>query len=156
MKIKVGQQAPDFTLHASDKTEVSLSAQKGSNVLLLFFPLAFTGVCTAELCNVRDNITAYNTANAKVFGISVDSTYTLARYKEDQHLNFTLLSDFNKDVSASYGSLYDAFNGWMKGVSKRSAFVVDKEGIVQYAEVLESAGDMPNFEAINAALAALH
>ncbi len=156
MKIEVGQQAPDFTLHASDKTEVSLSAQKGNNVLLLFFPQAFTGVCTKELCSVRDNIALYNNANAKVFGISVDSPFTLAKFKEDQHLNFPLLSDFNKDVSAAYGSLYDAFIGWMKGVSKRSAFVIDKEGIVQYAEVLESAGDMPNFEAINAALAALH
>ena len=145
MNIEVGRQAPDFTLHASDKTEVSLSAQKGSNVLLLFFPLAFTGVCTKELCNVRDNIAAYNSANAKVFGISVDSTYTLAKYKEEQNLNFTLLSDFNKDVSELYGAIYDAFGGWMKGVSKRSAFVIDKEGIVQYAEVLESAGDLPDF-----------
>ena len=156
MKIEVGQQAPDFTLHASDKSEVSLSAQKGSNVLLLFFPQAFTGVCTKELCSVRDNIAVYNSANAKVFGISVDSPFTLAKFKEDQHLNFPLLSDFNKDVSSAYGSLYDAFIGWMKGVSKRSAFVIDKEGVVQYAEVLESAGDVPNFEAINATLAGLN
>jgi len=156
MKIEVGQQAPDFTLHASDKTEVSLSAQKGNNVLLLFFPQAFTGVCTKELCSVRDNIAAYNNVNAKVFGISVDSPFTLAKFKEEQHLNFPLLSDFNKNVSESYGCLYEAFIGWMKGVSKRSAFVINGEGIVKYAEVLESAGDMPNFEAINAALASLN
>lgn len=156
MKIEVGQQAPDFTLHASDKSEVNLSAHKGSNVLLLFFPLAFTGVCTKELCSVRDNIAAYNSANAKVFGISVDSPQTLTRFKEEQHLNFPLLSDFNKDVSAAYGSLYDAFIGWMKGVSKRAAFVIDKEGIVRYAEVLERASDMPDFEAINGALATLN
>lgn len=156
MKIEVGQQAPDFTLHASDKTEVSLSAQKGNSVLLLFFPQAFTGVCTKELCSVRDNIAVYNSANATVFGISVDSPFTLAKFKEEQHLNFQLLSDFNKEVSGAYGALYDAFIGWMKGVSKRAAFVIDKEGVVQYAEVLESAGDMPNFEAINAALAPLN
>lgn len=155
MTIEVGQQAPDFILHDSERKEVSLSAQKGSNVLLLFFPQAFTGVCTKELCSVRDNIASFNNANAKVFGISVDSPFTLAKFKEEQHLNFPLLSDFNKEVSATYGTIYDAFIGWMKGVSKRSAFVIDKEGIVQYAEVLESAGDIPNFEAINAALAAL-
>ncbi len=156
MKIDLGQQAPDFTLHASDKSEVSLSAQKGNNVLLLFFPQAFTGVCTKELCSVRDNIAQYNSVHAIVFGISVDSPFTLSKFKEEQNLNFTLLSDFNKEVSESYGCLYDAFIGWMKGVSKRSAFVIDKEGLVKYAEVLESAGDMPNFEAINKVLSALN
>ncbi|HRI20010.1 MAG TPA: redoxin domain-containing protein [Panacibacter sp.] len=156
MKIEVGQQAPDFTLHASDKSEVSLYAQRGNNVLLLFFPQAFTGVCTKELCSVRDNIAAYNSVNAKVFGISVDSPFTLSKFKEEQHLNFPLLSDFNKEVSDNYGCLYEAFIGWMKGVSKRSAFVIDKEGTVKYAEVLESAGDLPNFEAINSVLAGLN
>src|SRR3954454_8083455 len=146
MKIQVNQQAPDFTLHDTEKKVVSLSEQKGHNVLLLFFPLAFTSVCTAELCSVRDNIAVYNNANARVFGISVDSPQTLAKFKEAQHLNFPLLSDFNKEASASYGCLYDAFIGWMKGVSKRSAFIVDKEGIIQYAEVLENAGDLPDFE----------
>ncbi len=156
MKIEVGQQAPDFTLHAADKSEVSLSAQKGNNVLLLFFPQAFTGVCTKELCSVRDNISLYNSVYANVFGISVDSPFTLSKFKEEQKLNFALLSDFNKEVSDSYGCLYDAFIGWMRGVSKRSAFVIDKEGVVKYAEVLESAGDMPNFEAINTVLAGLN
>ena len=156
MKIQVGHQAPVFSLHASDKSEVSLAAQKGNNVLLLFFPVAFTSVCTKELCNVRDNIAAYNNANAKVFGISVDSPFTLAKFKEEQQLNFPLLSDFNKEVSTSYGCLYDTFIGWMKGVSKRAAFVIDKNGLAQYAEVLENAGDMPDFEAINSALASLN
>jgi glutaredoxin-dependent peroxiredoxin len=155
MSIQKGQQAPDFTLKDSERNEVSLSAQKGKNVLLLFFPQAFTGVCTTELCNVRDNIASYNNANANVFGISVDSPFTLAKFKEEQKLNFPLLSDFNKDVSSNYGALYDVFIGWMKGVSKRSAFVIDREGVIQYAEVLESAGDLPNFEAINQALADL-
>jgi glutaredoxin-dependent peroxiredoxin len=123
---------------------------------LLFFPLAFTTVCTKELCSVRDNITMYNDANAKVFGISVDSPQTLAKFRENQHLNFSLLSDFNKEASAIFDCLYDVFSGWMKGVSKRSAFIIDKNGIVQYAEVLENSGDLPNFEAINKTLALLY
>ena len=120
-----------------------------------FFPMAFTGVCTTELCNVRDNIAAYNNANAQVLGISVDSPFTLTKFKEEQKLNFPLLSDFNKEVSAAYGAFYDVFIGWMKGVSKRSAFVIDGAGVVRYAEVLESAGDLPNFEAISNTLTAL-
>ncbi len=156
MKIEIGQQAPDFTLHTSNKeVSITLSEQRGKNVLLLFFPQAFTGVCTKELCSIRDNIAQYNNANATVFGISVDSPFTLAKFKEEQNLNFELLSDFNKEVSTAYGSIYDAFIGWMRGVSKRSAFIIDKEGIVRYAEVLESAGDLPDFEAINSTLASL-
>jgi len=148
MKINIGGEAPDFTLFDSQKNKITLSEQKGQNVLLLFFPLAFTSTCTAELCSVRDNISFYNDVHAKVFGISVDSLQTLAKYKEDQKLNFTLLSDFNKDVSAAYGSLYEMFGYNMKGVSKRSAFIIDKNGIVRYAEVLENAGEQPNFEKI--------
>jgi peroxiredoxin len=118
--------------------------------------MAFTGVCTTELCNIRDNIAVYNSANAQVLGISVDSPFTLAKFKAEQNLNFPLLSDFNKEVSADYGAIYDAFIGWMKGVSKRSAFVIDATGVIQYAEVLESAGDLPDFEAINAILTKLN
>ncbi len=154
MKIEVGQQAPDFTLFDSDKQPVTLSGLKGNNVLLLFFPQAFTGVCTTELCNIRDNIANYNNANAKVLGISVDSVFTLAKFKEEQKLNFPLISDFNKEVSTTYDTIFDVFPVFgMKGVSKRSAFVIDKEGVVKYAEVLESPGDLPNFEAINTTLA---
>ncbi|MFY8129258.1 MAG: redoxin domain-containing protein [Chitinophagaceae bacterium] len=157
MSITTGTVAPIFTLPTTVMNEkVSLENLKGKNVLLLFFPMAFTGVCTKELCSVRDNIAQYNNANATVLGISVDSPFTLAKFKEEQGLNFDLLSDFNKEVSTSYGAIYDSFIGWMKGVSKRSAFVIDKDGIVQYAEVLESAGDLPNFEAINATLASLN
>ena len=155
MKIDIGNQAPDFTLYDSEKNKITLSDQQGQNVLLLFFPLAFTSTCTAELCSVRDNISFYNKVNAKVFGISVDSLQTLARFKTDQQLNFTLLSDFNKEVSSAYGSLYEMFGYNMKGVSKRSAFVIDKEGIVRYAEVLENAGEQPNFSKITLALEAL-
>ena len=150
--IKVGQQAPDFTLYDSDKQKVTLSSYKGKNVLLLFFPQAFTGTCTKELCSTRDNIAVYNDANAQVFGISVDSVFTLGKYKEEQHLNFPLLSDFNKTTSTEYGSLYDSFVFDMKGVSKRSAFVVDKQGVIRYAEVLETATDLPDFTAIQKVL----
>jgi len=152
MKIEIGQKAPDFTLYASDKSKVTLSELKGKNVLLLFFPLAFTSTCTEELCSVRDNIAWYNNVNASVFGISVDTLHTLAKYKQEQQLNFTLLSDFNKDVSRAYDTIYEQFGYNMKGVSKRSAFVIDKEGIVRYAEVLENAGLIPDFTAINKTL----
>ena len=155
MKIEPGQAAPDFTLFDSTKNKVTLSDLRGQNVLLLFFPLAFTSTCTAELCSVRDNISFYNNVNAKVFGISVDSLHTLAKYKADQNLNFTLLSDFNKEVSSLYGSLYETFGYNMKGVSKRSAFVIDGKGIIRYAEILENAGEQPNFRNITLTLETL-
>lgn len=152
MAIQIGQSAPDFTLFDSDKNPVQLSAQQGNNVLLLFFPQSFTGVCTKELCSIRDNIALYNDAHAKVFGISVDSVFTLGKFKEEQQLNFPLLSDFNKKVSELYDTIYHDWILDMKGVSKRSAFLIDRKGVVQYAEVLESAGDIPDFEKINAKL----
>jgi peroxiredoxin len=152
MALEIGQYAPDFTLFDTEKKEITLSEQKGQNILLLFFPLAFTSVCTAELCAVRDNFKVYESLNAKPFGISVDSLYTLAKYKEDQNLNFTLLSDFNKEVSKAYGALYETFGFGMRGVSKRAAFVIDESGIIRYTEVLEKAGLQPNFVAIKETL----
>jgi peroxiredoxin len=101
MAIQPGQIAPDFTLYDTTKTKLTLSDLKGENVLLLFFPLAFTSTCTKELCAVRDDIATYERANARVLAISVDSPQTLAKFKEEQRLNFTLLSDFNKEVSAA-------------------------------------------------------
>lgn len=155
MKINIGQPAPDFSLYDETKNKITLSSLKGSNVLLLFFPQAFTSVCTKELCGVRDNIALYNNANAKVFGISVDSVFTLAQFKEAQHYNFPLLSDFNKEVSQAYGAIYENWILEMKGVSKRAAFVIDGNGTVQYAEVLENAGDVPDFAQIEKTLAGL-
>ena len=152
MPLTIGQPAPNFTLFDSEKKEITLSSLKGRPVLLLFFPLAFTSTCTKELCSVRDTISWYNDINAEVLGISVDALHTLAKYKEDQQLNFTLLSDFNKDVSRLYQTIYEQYGYNMKGVSKRSAFVIDKEGIMQYAEVLENAGEIPDFEKIRAVL----
>jgi glutaredoxin-dependent peroxiredoxin len=155
MKIRTGQAAPDFTLYSSEKTKVTLSDSRGKTVLLLFFPLAFTGVCTKELCFIRDNISLYESVSAHVMAISVDSPQTLAKFKQDQQLNFTLLSDFNKEVSALYGCLYEVFSLEMKGVSKRSAFVITREGTVEYAEVLENAGELPDFDAIQKVLKTL-
>ena len=156
MKIEVGSIAPDFSLYSSEKEKVSLGDYKDKNVVLLFFPLAFTGVCTKELCNVRDNIGVYNNSKANVLAISVDSPQTLAKFKEDQKLNFLLLSDFNKTVSEKYGCLYETFSMNMKGVSKRSAFVIDQEGRIRYAEVLENAGEEPDYEAIEKCLTLLN
>ena len=157
MSITIGSQAPDFSLYDSDKNKVSLSDFRGNkNVLLLFFPMAFTGTCTDELCAVRDDIATYSNVNAQVLGISVDSVFTLAKYKEEQSYNFPLLSDFNKEVSTAYETIYESFTPMnMKGVGKRSAFIIDKNGIVQYEEVLESAGDLPNFTVINKKLESL-
>ena len=148
MHIEIGQLAPAFKLYDSQKQLVSLSDYSGKNVLLLFFPLAFTSVCTAELCSVRDNIALYSNMNSDVLGISVDSLYTLAAFKKEQHLNFPLLSDFNKEISTAYGTLYETFSFGMKGVSKRAAFIVDAEGKIAYAEVLDNAGEQPDFNAI--------
>jgi glutaredoxin-dependent peroxiredoxin len=157
MAIEKGQQAPAFTLYDSDKNKVSLADFKGQNVVILFFPLAFTSVCTAELCSVRDNITLYNNSNAQVLGISVDSLFTLDKFKKDQNLNYPLLSDFNKTASTAFGVLYDTFPAFeMAGVSKRAAFVIDKDGMVQYSEVCATPGDQPDFNAIKEVLSQLN
>lgn len=148
MAIQKGQQAPGFTLFDTEKKEVSLESLRGKHVVLVFFPLAFTSVCTAELCSLKDNLSVYNDLEATVLGISVDSLFSLARFKAEQQLNFTLISDFNKEVSTAYDTIYTQFGFGMKGVSKRSVFVIDKEGIVQHSEVLENAGETPDFEQV--------
>ncbi|HEX8332055.1 MAG TPA: redoxin domain-containing protein, partial [Segetibacter sp.] len=107
--MEVGENAPDITLVDTDKNKVSFADLKGKNTVVLFFPLAFTSTCTAELCNMRDNISLYNNLSAEIIGISVDSFYTLAKYKEEQNLNFRLLSDFNKEASKAFDVLYESF-----------------------------------------------
>ncbi len=156
MSVQIGSPAPGFTLVSSEKEEVSLSDYQGKNVVLLFFPQAFTGTCTKELCSMRDNITEYEGLDAQILAVSVDSPFTLDRYKSDQQLNFPLLSDFNKNVSQDYDAIHEVFAFGMKGVSKRSAFVIDKEGIIQYAEVLDNPGHLPNFEAVKETLSSLN
>ena len=154
MTLQVGDQAPDFKLFSSDLKEVALSDYKGRKLVVHFFPLAFTGVCTAQLCTMRDSFGYYQGMNADVVGISVDSPFTLAKFKEEQSYQFPLLSDFNKEASAAFGALYEEFAFNMKGISKRSAFVIDEEGKIIHLEVLEDAGNMPDFDAIKRSIEA--
>jgi peroxiredoxin len=156
MPITTGQPAPDFILYDDNKQKVILSEQRGKNIVLLFFPLAFTSTCTAELCHIRDSISYYNQTDATVFGISVDSPQTLHKFREEQQLNFSLLSDFNREASRAYEVLYESFGPMeMHGVSKRAAFVIDREGLVRYAEICASPGDQPDYQAIEKTLADL-
>jgi peroxiredoxin len=152
MSIQPGQPAPQFTLVSSELKEVSLSDFKGKKVVLHFFPMAFTGTCTTQLCTMRDSFGYYEGLNAQILGISVDSPFTLKKFKEEYNYQFPLLSDFNKTASPAYGAWYEEFVFGLKGVSKRAAFVIDEEQKVIYAEVLDVATDLPDFDAIAAAV----
>lgn len=154
MALQVGDQAPDFKLFSSELKEVTLADYKGKKLVVQFFPMAFTGVCTTQLCTMRDSFGYYEGMNAEVVGISVDSPFTLAKFKEDQAYQFPLLSDFNKETSRAYGAFYEDFVFNLKGVSKRAAFVIDEEGKIIFAEVLEDAGNLPDFDAIKKAIEA--
>ncbi|MGD8428011.1 MAG: peroxiredoxin [Balneolaceae bacterium] len=156
MSANLDSKAPDFTLQNTKGNKISLSDYRNDkNVVLLFFPLAFTGTCTEELCTTRDNMKLYNSMNAEVLGISVDSFFVLKEFKKAQNLNFTLLSDFNKEVSKKYDVLYSDYYG-MKGVSKRSAFIIDRVGIIRYKEVLDDSGELPDFKSLQQVLAKLN
>ena len=154
MAATVGSKAPDFTLMNDKREEVTLSSQKGHPVVLAFFPAAFTGVCTKELCTFRDSMAKLNAANATVYGISVDTSFSLAEFKKQQNLNFPLLSDFNKEVIQAYGVFNPDMIG-LKGIAKRSTFVIDKDGVVRHAEVLEDARNEPNYDKVFETLAKL-
>lgn len=153
---QIGQAAPEFSLFNTEKNKISLSDYRGKNVVLLFFPLAFSGVCTKELCSMRDDIATYSGLNAEILGISVDSLFALGRFKAENQLPFELLSDFNKEVCAAYGALAETFAFEKRGVGKRSAFVIDREGVIRYAEVLDNPGDLPSFENIQETLKTLN
>jgi peroxiredoxin len=163
MSIQVGDQAPNFTLvskTANGPELVTLSDLIGkSNIVLLFVPMAFTGGCTTEFCEISKGISDYDALDAKVLGISGDNPFAQEAWAQKEGITISLLSDYEHKVTAAYGVAYEQFlpakNLIMGGVPKRSAFVVDKSGVVQYAEVLENPGDMPNFEAIKATLRAL-
>src|ERR1035438_9221474 len=155
MSITVGQKAPNFNLPDQDKNMVSLEGLKGKNVVLLFFPAAFTGVCTKELCQTRDELAFYNGFNASVYGISVDMPFSLGKFKELNAITFSLLSDFNKEAITAYDVRNENFAVGLKGVAKRASFVIDKEGVVRFAEVLPNPGDYPNFDGIKKALESL-
>ena len=154
MSATVGSKAPDFTLMNENREPVTLSSQKGHPVVLAFFPAAFSGVCTKELCTFRDSMAKLNNAKAQVYGISVDTFFTLAAFKKDQNLNFPLLSDFNKEVIQAYGAYNPDMIG-LKGIAKRSTFVIDKDGIIRHAEVLDDARNEPNYDKVFDTLAKL-
>jgi peroxiredoxin len=152
MSIKKGDRAIEFNLPQKPKDEVDLGQYIGKEkVVLLFFPLAFSGVCTAEMCAMRDNWNQFENLGAKVFGISVDSPFVTDKFRQTENIPFPILSDFNKDVSRKYGVLHDDLMG-LKGVSKRSAFVIGQDGTVKYAWVTEDPKVQVDFEAIKAAL----
>ena len=153
MPADLGSKAPDFTLTNQDREPVTLSAQRGRPVVLAFFPAAFSSVCSKELCTFRDRMARLNQANAQVFGISVDTFFTLKAFQADQKLAFPLLSDFNKQVIRDYGVYNEDMVG-LKGIAKRAVFVLDRDGIVRYREVLDDARNEPDYEKVFAALAA--
>jgi peroxiredoxin len=154
MSATVGSKAPDFTLMNENREPVTLSSQKGHPVVLAFFPAAFSGVCTKELCTFRDSMAKLNNAKAQVYGISVDTFFTLAAFKKDQNLNFPLLSDFNKEVIQAYGAYNPDMIG-LKGIAKRSTFVIDKDGVIRHAEVLDDARNEPSYDKVFETLAKL-
>jgi peroxiredoxin len=155
MTLQVGDSAPDFTLKNTALEEVNLASLQGKNVVLLFVPLAFTGVCTAELCEVSAGLGAYRDLDAKVLGISVNSPFSLQAWAQKEGISIPLLSDFNKEVSAAYGTQYEDLLGF-KGVAKRSSFVIDKAGSIRYMSISEDAKVVPDFEAIKACLGSLN
>src|SRR5471030_279282 len=154
MSVAVGSPAPDFTLTNQDREPVTLSQLKGQPVVLAFFPAAFSGVCTKELCTFRDSMAQLGKANAQVFGISVDTFFTLKAFQDQQKLTFPLLSDFNKMAIRDYGVFNEDMIG-LKGIAKRAVFVIDKDGVVRHREVLEDARNEPDYDKVFSALAAL-
>src|SRR5436190_24313542 len=146
MGLTPGDKAPEFKLFTSDKREVSLSDYKGKTVVLHFFPAAFTGTCTKQLCRLRDDYSFYEGLNCIVLGCSTDTLFVLAKYKEAQNINFDLLSDYPKEACAAYGAQYGKWLYNISGNAKRSAFIIDGDGIIRYAEVLENANELPDFE----------
>jgi glutaredoxin-dependent peroxiredoxin len=154
MTADVGSKAPDFTLMNQDREPVTLSAERGHPVVLAFFPAAFSSVCTTELCTFRDNIAKLNGAKAKVYGISVDTFFSLKAFQDQQKLNFPLLSDFNKQVIRDYGAFNEDMIG-LKGIAKRSVFVIDKDGVIRHREVLDDARNEPNYQKVFDTVASL-
>ena len=152
MAIQVGATAPDFTLYNTDKKQVSLKDFSGKKLVINFFPAAFTGVCTEQLCTNRDNAQLYNDIGASVVGVSVDLPFSLGEFKKQQNLNFDLLSDFNKEVINAYDFSMDNFSNGYNGVAKRAVVVVDENGKVIHSQETENPGVQINFEALRDAL----
>ncbi len=154
MAVDVGSRAPDFTLVSHERQPVTLSSFRGRPTVIAFFPAAFSSVCTKELCTLRDSIARLNRAGAQVVGISVDTPFALKAFHTDQNLTFPLLSDFNKEVIRQYGVFNEDMIG-LKGIAKRAVFVLDKDGVVRYREVLDDARNEPDYEKVFATLASL-
>lgn len=152
----IGSDAPDFTLPDNKREAVKLSEQRGKNVVLAFYPAAFTGVCEKELCSFRDSLALLNELDATVYGISVDSPFANNAFAEKNSLNFQLLSDYGREAVNSYGVAHDDFAG-MAGytAAKRSVFVVDKEGKLRWSWVADNPGQEPDYDAVQAAVKAL-
>ena len=154
MAADVGSKAPDFTLTNQERQPVTLSAQRGRPVVLAFFPAAFSSVCQKELCTFRDSMARLGQAEAQVYGISVDTFFTLKAFHDQQKLSFPLLSDFHKQAIRDYGVFNEDMIG-LKGIAKRAVFVIDKDGVVRHREVLEDARNEPDYERVFSSLHAL-
>lgn len=154
MSVDVGSKAPDFTVPNQDREPVTLSALRGRPVVLAFFPAAFSGTCSKELCTFRDALAQFNQVNAQVLGISTDTFFALKAFQDHQKLAFPLLSDYNKDVIQKYGVVNPDMIG-LKNIAKRAVFVLDKDGVVRYREVLDDARNEPDYGKVQAAVAAL-
>lgn len=148
MSLQIGQKAPDFTLYDTDKQPVTLESLKGKNFVLFFFPAAWTGTCTKEMCTISEDYSAYEKLNAVPFGVSIDSHWALKRFGEDYKIGFKLLSDYNREAIHSFDVVQSPFSGVYKEAAKRATFVIDKEGIIRFIEILPSPGDFPNMDAI--------
>src|ERR1700704_5066166 len=154
MAVDVGSPAPDFTLTNQDRQPVPLRGLGGKPVVLAFFPAAFSSVCAKEMCTFRDSMARLGQAKAQVYGISVDTFFTLKAFHDHEKLSFPLLSDFNKQAIRDYGVFNEDMIG-LKGIARRAVFVIDKNGVVRHREVLEDARNEPNYDAVFTALGAL-
>jgi peroxiredoxin len=163
MALATGTKAPDFSLAtktADGPKQVKLSDNFGkTNTLLLFFPMAFTGTCTTEMCDMSKELPNYSGMNAVVYGISGDNPFAQEAWAQKESITVALLSDYEHAVAKAYDVMYDSFlpqiGLGMGGVPKRSAFIIDRQGVIQYAEVCEDARELPNFDKIKARLAEL-
>ena len=153
MAAETGSIAPDFTLPNQDREPVTLSKQRGRATVLAFFPAAFSSVCQKELCTFRDALAQLNKVNAQVYGISVDTFFSLKAFADQQHLTFPLLSDFNKQVIRDYGVFNEDMIG-LKGIAKRAVFVLDKNGVIRHREVLDDARNEPDYDKVYKAVEA--
>lgn len=160
MPIQTGEKAPDFTLKSftpsEDITEITLSSSKGKkNVLLLFFPQAFTGVCSEEMCTISDGLNDFQNDDLDVYGISVDGTFVQKAFAKQNNIKMPLLCDYNREVIRKYDIVQKEFAHGMKETSRRAVFLIDKEGVVRYSEVTENPGTQINFDKAKEAVKSL-